>query len=106
MKLPESIEIYVQAENNGDVDAIDICFSPNATVRDEGHVHKGLDAIKKWKAESKKKYNHTMEPLDASERDGRTVVASKVTGNFPGSPITIQFSFLLEGGKILELETV
>ena len=106
MKLPEPIEIYVRAENDGNVDAIDICFSPDATVRDEGHVYEGLSAIKKWKAASKEKYNHTMEPLEAVERDGRTIVASKVTGNFPGSPITINFSFLLEGGKILALETV
>jgi hypothetical protein len=38
MKLPESIEIYVRAENDADVDANDICFSPDATARDEGHM--------------------------------------------------------------------
>jgi hypothetical protein len=106
MKLPESIEIYVRAENDADVDANDICFSPDATARDEGHIYEGLAEIKRWKAESKRKYNHTMEPFEVSERDGRIVVASRVTGDFPGSPITLHSSFLLKDGKILTLETI
>src|SRR5712691_9085403 len=62
--LPPAIDLYVKAENSGQVQALSECFAPNATVRDEGRTYKGLAAIKEWKAETKKKYNHTVAPLE------------------------------------------
>ena len=37
-------------------------------------------------------------------RDGKTVVSTKLTGDFPGRPITLDFGFTLESGKIAALE--
>jgi hypothetical protein len=37
-------------------------------------------------------------------RDDRFVVSSRLTGNFPGSPVDLRFIFRLEGGKIASLE--
>ena len=102
--LPPPIDLYLMAENSGDVDSLSECFAPNATVRDEGHTYEGLAAIRRWKSTTKKKYNHTVEPLEADERDGKTVVKSKVSGNFPGSPVTLEFSFGLKGDKVASLE--
>ena len=92
------------AENSGQVQALSECFAPNATVRDEGHTYKGLAAIKEWKAETKKKYNHTVAPLEIAHRDGKTILKARLAGDFPGSPVTLEFSFVLEGGKIASLE--
>ena len=102
--LPRPIEIYLRAENSGDVKLLAECFVPDATVRDEGHLHSGLAAIQAWKAETKRKYRHTVEPLALSRRDGATVLAAKVAGDFPGSPVTLDFRFTLEGEKIKALE--
>jgi hypothetical protein len=102
--LPAAIDVYVMIENSGDVEAVSECFAANATVRDEGHTYEGLAAIKKWKADTKKKYNHTVAPLEVAQRDGKTVLKAKLTGNFPGSPVTLEFSFVLEDGKIVSLE--
>jgi hypothetical protein len=102
--LPRPIDLYVKAENSGDVEALSECFAPDATVRDEGRTYKGLAAIKEWKAETKKKYNHTVFPLQVSERDAKTVLKARLAGNFPGSPVTLEFSFVLQGGKIASLE--
>ena len=104
MRIPLPIELYVKAENAGDVESLSECFAPDAIVRDERHTYEGLAAIKKWKAETKKKYNHTVEPLDIADRDGKTVVKARLTGTFPGSPITVELSFVLEDGKIASLE--
>jgi hypothetical protein len=52
----------------------------------------------------KKKYGHTIHPLEITHRDGKTVLKAELTGNFPGSPITVEFSFVLESGKIVSLE--
>jgi hypothetical protein len=103
--LPKPIEIYLSSENVHDTEALAACFAADATVLDEGCIFEGLTTIKEWKVETKKKYEqHTVEPIDAVERDGKTVVKSKVFGNFPGSPINLEFIFGLNGDKIASLE--
>jgi len=39
-----------------------------------------------------------------STRDGKVVVTGKVSGNFPGSPISLQHIFEIEGDRIVSLE--
>ena len=102
--LPTPIAIYVAAENRGDTEAMAECFAEDAVVRDEGQTIEGLPAIKKWKAETKKKYQHTVEPLASVQKDGKTIVTNRLTGNFPGSPIELEFVFTLAGDKIVSLE--
>jgi len=102
--LPRPIDLYVKAENSGDVEALSECFAPDATVRDEGRTYKGLAAIERWKAETKKKYQHTVEPLASVQKGDKTIVTNRLTGNFPGSPIELQFIFALDGNKIASLE--
>jgi hypothetical protein len=102
--LPPPIDLYIKIENFGKVEGLSECFTANATVRDEDHTYKGLAAIKAWKAETKKKYSHTIHPLEITHRVGKTVLKAELTGNFPGSPATLEFSFVLENGKIVSLE--
>ena len=79
-------------------------FAEHAVVRDEGHTFEGMDAIKRWKAEAKKKYQYTVEPLSSTQKDDTTIVTSRLTGNFPGNPANLQFIFTLNGVKITSLE--
>lgn len=102
--LQKPIEQYFAAENAGNLDDLDAYFATNAIVRDESHSHVGLAAIRQWKEEAKKKYSHTVEPLHADQRDGKIVVKGKVSGNFPGSPVTLEFHFALAAEKIVSLE--
>ena len=90
--LPEPIAAYLAAENRHDTGALARCFTEDAVVRDEGQTFKGLADIKQWKAETKKKYQHTVEPLEAVQKDGETIVTNRLTGNFPGSPIDLSSS--------------
>jgi ketosteroid isomerase-like protein len=102
--LPIPIAIYIAAENRGDTEALAQCFAEDAVVRDEGQTIEGLVAIKKWKAETRKKYQHTIEPLACTQKDGKTVVTNRLTGNFPGSPIELEFVFTLHRNKIAALD--
>jgi SnoaL-like protein len=102
--LPKPIALYISAENTGNATLFDQAFAENAAVRDESEMHEGLAAIKKWKAETKTKYQHTVEPLSFTEEDGKTIVTDRLTGNFPGSPIELKFVFTLNGDKIVSLE--
>ncbi len=104
LQLPKPIEIYLAAENAEDADALAMCFAPDAIVVDEGRTIEGLNAIKAWTLETKKKYQHPVEPTAIAERGGKTVVTTRLAGNFPGSPIKVDFVFRLEGGKIAALE--
>ena len=102
--LPKSIALYVSAENSGDTKLFDECFTADAIVRDESETHKGLAAIKDWKAETKRKYQHTVDPLRIAEQNGKFVLTNRLTGNFPGSPIELDFVFTLAGEKIVSLK--
>ena len=102
--LPKPIALYIEAENSGDVSLFDQCFTDDAVVFDENERHEGLTAIKEWKSETKRKYQHTVEPLSIIEKEGRTIVTNRLTGKFPGSPIELEFAFTLRGNKIVSLE--
>ena len=103
INLPKPIEAYFAADG-GDGEAVARCFTENAVVKDEGHSYNGLAAIKQWKTDSSKKYTYTSAPFASEEKDGKTIVTSRVTGNFPGSPVDLRYCFALEGNKIASLE--
>jgi hypothetical protein len=104
VNLPKAIELYISSENAHDADTLAACFAPDATVRDEGHTRRGPKQIAAWRRETREKYQHTVEPIAVAERDGNTIVAMKVSGDFPGSPVTLDFIFRLKDGKISSLE--
>ncbi len=87
-----------------DGEAVARCFTNDAVVKDEGRTYTGLEAIKRWRAEVSTKYTYTSEPFALEQRGGITVVTSRLTGNFPGSPVDLRFFFCLERGKIAALE--
>jgi hypothetical protein len=104
VQVPKVIDTYIASENADDMEALAACFTADAIVRDERRAIEGLAAIKEWKVESKRKYQHTVELIDATEKGGKTVVTAKVSGNFSGSPLNLQYVFGLDGGKIASLE--
>jgi hypothetical protein len=103
LQLPVSIERYIQIANSGTAEAAPECFAADATVRDEGRTYEGLAAIKNWMAATKKKYRHTITPLELAEHGGQSVLKARLAGSFPGSPITVNFNFVLAGDKIRAL---
>jgi SnoaL-like domain len=102
--LPKPIELFMSSENTHDTDAVADCFAPDATVRDEGRTRKGLKEIAAWRRETEAKYHHTVTPVAVAKRADKTVVTTEMAGNFPGSPITVDFVFQLKGDKIASLE--
>ena len=104
VQLPDPIDHYVQIANSGTAEAASECFAPDAIVRDEGQTYEGVAAIKNWMAATKKKYGHTVTPLEFAEHGGQSVLKARLAGNLPGSPITVNFSFVLTDGKIRSLE--
>ena len=104
IELSGTVASYFAAESRNDAQALAQCFTASAIVRDEGRIIEGVDAIKQWNRTAKEKYQHSVQPIKAFDRDGRTVVIGKVSGNFPNSPLNLEHIFELEGGKIALLE--
>ena len=105
LDLPKSIAAYFAADK-GDAEGVAQCFTESAIVKDEGHTYQGRAAIKQWKAEASIKYQYTSEPFACEHKDGKFVVTSRLTGNFPGSPVNLRFFFGLEDDKIASLEII
>ena len=102
LTLPEPIAAYFAAEH--DPEALEHCFTPQAVMKDDGHTHTGIDAIKAFMAEASAKYRATSVPFAIEREDGFQLVRANVTGNFPGSPIALAYRFRLERGLIASLE--
>ena len=100
MILPPPIVLYFAAQTG---EALAGAFAPDAEILDEGQTHRGPAAIQAWWRAAKAKYRHSAEPLDLSEIDGKTVVRAKVTGDFPGNPVVLRFTFGLQGALIRDL---
>lgn len=103
LTLPEPMAAYFAADKQSP-EALARCFTSHATVKDEGHTHTGLEAIQAWKAATSTQYACTAEPFALEQKDGSHIVTSHVVGNFPGSPVDLQYRFLIEGGLIAHLE--
>lgn len=103
LKLPEPIAAYFSADQR-DGEAVAGCFTTQAVVKDEGQTHCGPAAIKAWKTEASAKYSYVSEPFAVEHKEGRYIVTSRLTGNFPGSPVNLRFVFRLARGKIAHLE--
>jgi hypothetical protein len=105
MELPKAIAAYFTADK-ADGETVSQCFTENAVVKDEGHTYHGRAAIKQWKTAASTKYQYTIEPLACEPKGGKIIVTSRLTGNFPGSPVDLRFSFDLEGDRIASLEII
>lgn len=103
MKLPTSIEAYFAADAAQDGAALAATFAADAVVQDEGKTHRGPAAIRAWWLAAKAKYRHHAEPLDLTAAGGKTVVRARVSGDFPGSPAVLSFTFGLAGDRIRDL---
>jgi hypothetical protein len=102
LNLPEPIAAYFEADKrNGE--AVARCFSSQGVVKDEGQVHTGPAAITAWKTTATAKYSYASEPFAVEQKADQYIVASRLTGNFPGSPVDLRYIFELERGKIASL---
>jgi SnoaL-like domain len=104
LKLPEPVTTYLAAVKAKDAEMLTLCFAENAHVHDEKRDYRGLDAIKTWKRETETKYRYVMEPLDASVNGEIVELHAKLTGDFPGSPVELDYTFTLANNKIISLE--
>jgi hypothetical protein len=103
MNLHPSIQAYFDADKRNESGAPLRAFAANAIVEDDGHSHAGHEAIDAWWRDAKARYQAVAEPLEMHETGGAVRVRAKVTGQFSGSPITLNFTFQIEDQQIAAL---
>lgn len=101
--LPAPVAAYFAADTTG-AEAVALCFTDGAVVLDERQEYRGRAAIARWKAEASAKFRYTVDRIGARVSRDQTTVTGRVTGDFPGSPVDLQYRFTLEGDKIARLE--
>ena len=100
--LPAPLSQYFAASDRAKIAPL---FAPDAVVLDEGQVHRGREQIEAWLESVESRYHPRYEIAEASQDGARTIVTFKVSGTFPGSPVTLRQALVSEGGKIQSLET-
>jgi hypothetical protein len=106
IELPNAIAAYFASDRTRDARTTADCFTQGAVVVDEGNTYTGRDAILQWMANASTKYAYTVEPFALSQDGEKTVVTSRLVGNFPGSPVNLRYVFVLSGDRIARLEIV
>jgi ketosteroid isomerase-like protein len=101
--LPRVIKEYIDASNAHDVKDVVSCFSDDALVQDEGKDFRGKKTIEDWVVKTIEKYKFRFKPLGVKSDDAEIVVSVEVSGTFPGSPVSPDYHFTIEGGKIRSL---
>lgn len=100
LNLPAPLPAYFAAKNAHDIDAMLACFAADGSVHDEGKEYRGHSAIRGWIEETTRKYKVTVAPTEVDQSGGAITVKALVSGNFAGSPATLQYRFGVAGGKI------
>jgi hypothetical protein len=98
LELPLPIAKYFAA-NSTSGKVVAECFTSGVVVKDEGHTYNGIAAMTKWMADASAKFQYTAEPFALADENGKQVVTSHVTGNFPGSPLDLRYFFELDGTR-------
>jgi len=104
VKLPALVIAYLAADEQRDLDKLSGCFTKDARVHDEHQEYEGLEAIKSWKERSAARYQYVVEPLRAAVTEKNVRLRARLTGNFPGSPAELDYTFVLANGKIASLD--
>lgn len=106
MNLPQTLKDLLAAQDNFDSEAYADCFSDNAVVYDEGHVHPGKEKIRQWNELSNRKYRPRLEPVHFNSHENKAVLTTRVSGTFEGSPILLDYNFEMTETKIISLTIV
>src|SRR5580704_14699473 len=92
--LPTAVTDYLAAADR---------FTADATVHDEDHDYTGRDAIRGWVDETSRKYRPAFTVMRASSNGDDVDLAVAISGQFPGSPVTLDYHLQLRAGKIFTL---
>lgn len=98
------IDEYFRASAAHDTEAVLATLTADAAVTDEGVTHTGHDAIRAWRNATSSEFHYTTTVLGTEQVAPATyLVSTRVVGDFPGSPVTLEHRFALRDSLIAAL---
>lgn len=104
MDMPRIVSMYFDADGRNDADALLQTLAVDAVVEDENARHQGTVAIRDWWLAAKKATQYLAEPLEYAVDGDTALVRARVSGKFPGSPVTLTHAFTIKDDRIVRLE--
>jgi hypothetical protein len=101
---PEAVRDYLTLANTDDPESALATFTETAEVTDDGHRYRGTEEIRTWLTRTANEFTYTTTPLTAHNNETTTTVTSRVEGDFPGSPVILDYDFHLAENRITSLE--
>ncbi|GAB6110221.1 nuclear transport factor 2 family protein [Fusibacter bizertensis] len=106
LQLPESIKTYFQASKSYDRNLLVNCFAKDAILYDEGLTYHGSTAIADHISQANTDFQVKTEVVNVEEKDKEVIVTAILSGNFNGSPVTLDYYFTMDEKKIASLRIV
>ncbi len=93
---------YFAAAADADHERYAALFADDAVVHDDGRSHRGIAAVRRWRDEVPEVVYGVREVAGTA---GACRAVADVSGDFPGSPVTLRFAFERDArGKITLLD--
>jgi hypothetical protein len=103
---PALIDTYFALAGGPDIEAYVALFASDTVVHDDGTTRRGLDEVRDWREEVPSVAYRVESVTPAPGADagpGAWTARTEISGDFPGSPVTLDFAFELESGLIRRL---
>jgi len=94
--LPTPVATYFAYAAGDEAGQAAELFLADSTVTDDGHTHRGHDAIRNWLNRSTNEYTFTTTAVRAEQDGTATVVTNHLEGNFPGCEVDLRYRFELD----------
>jgi hypothetical protein len=102
LDLPPVVAAFFQATNTREFADFLSLFTADAHVNDEANDHYGAE-IATWIDRATADTKPTAGVTGITGDGGQFLVTAGVSGNFPGSPVQLSYSFTLRDDKIASL---
>ena len=98
--LPLPVVRYLAAKTPAEIAD---CFTENGVAVDEQQTRRGRSEIIKWR-EDVAKIDYRQDILSAKHEGDHARVTCRISGDFKGSPVQLDYRFDLDGDLIARLE--
>jgi hypothetical protein len=102
--LPTPVATYFGLSPDAGRAALATAFVEDAVVHDEARTYRGIPEIRDWRIDTMARTPFTARPLSLKESGNTVIIPTEVTGDFPGSPLTLNHRFTLRDDRITALE--
>ena len=107
--LPAPLKAFLRATEQRDSEALLSLFTPDAVLTDEGRERRG-DELREWNDKVYIGANVVVHPIHIEERDGSTVLAVTLAGDYAAfgvtAPVQFDWHFKVAGDRIKSIRMV